>query len=291
MFKLLLQQRHAAIFLILAAIATLCAAQAVAPRLASDRLPADRLDGPPVAEVLILGTYHMGNPGRDLVNLKADDVLAPKRQTEMRELLDTLLRFRPTKIAVEASADDVTMAVKQYEDYLAGKYEIGRNEREQIGFRLAKELQHTKIYGIDIEGDFPFYPLQDYAKPHGRDKELESLMGQVEKMVREDNEYLLSHSILEMLVRINSDEAVRRSLAGYAMFAHFGEADDYAGGELLTQWYHRNVRIHTHLLQILAPGDRVLVIYGSGHLGLLRQNVQADPTLRLRRLSEFAAAK
>jgi len=32
----------------------------------------------------------------------------------------------------------------------------------------------------------------------------------------------------------------------------------------------------------------VLVIYGSGHLGLLRQAVQADPTLRLRTLEEFA---
>ena len=206
----------------------------------------------------------------------------------MRELLDTLLRFHPTKIALEASPDDLTMAVKQYEEYLAGKYELGRNEREQIGFRLAKELQHPRIYGIDIEGDFPFAPVQDYAKAHGRDKELESLMGQVEKMVREDNEYLLSHSILQMLVRINSDEAIHRNLAGYAMFAHYGEADDYAGGELLTQWYHRNVRIHTHLLQILEPGDRVLVIYGSGHLGLLRQNVLADPTLKLRTLEEFA---
>ena len=261
----------------------LCAAQSV-----PHRLPADHLDGPPAAEVLILGTYHMGNPGRDIVNLKADDVLAPKRQTDMRELLDTLAKFQPNKIALEASPDDETMTLKRYDDFLAGKYEIGRNEREQIGYRLAKELHHPKIYGIDIEGDFPYARVQDYAKAHGRDKELESLMGNVETMVREDNEYLLSHSILQMLVRINSDEAVRRSLAGYAMFAHFGEADDYAGGELLTQWYNRNVRIHTHLLQILEPGDRVLVIYGSGHLGLLRQDVQADPTLKLRTLSEFA---
>lgn len=285
MSNLPFQRRHIALLWVSAVITTLCAAQNPTPR-----LPADHLDGPPAAEVLILGTYHMGNPGRDIINMKADDVLAPKRQAEMRELLDALLRFRPTKIALEASPDDLSMTVKQYEDYLAGKYTLGRNEREQIGYRLAKELHHPKIYGIDIDGDFPFTPLQDYAKAHGRDKELASLMGQVEKMVREDNEYLLSHSILQMLDRINSDEAVRRNLAGYAMFAHFGEADDYAGGELLTQWYHRNVRIHTHLLQILEPGDRVLVVYGSGHLGLLRQNVLADPTLKLRTISEFATS-
>ena len=37
-----------------------------------------------------------------------------------------------------------------------------------------------------------------------------------------------------------------------------------------------------------APGERVLAIFGAGHLGWLPQNVTNDPTLRLRRLSEFA---
>jgi hypothetical protein len=33
--------------------------------------------------------------------------------------------------------------------------------------------------------------------------------------------------------------------------------------------------------------ERVLVIFGSGHLGWLRQAVASDPTLRLRKLAEF----
>jgi uncharacterized protein DUF5694 len=37
-----------------------------------------------------------------------------------------------------------------------------------------------------------------------------------------------------------------------------------------------------------SPGERILVIYGYGHLGWLRQIIAADPTLRLRRLEEFA---
>jgi hypothetical protein len=54
------------------------------------------------APVLFLGTYHMDNPGRDMMNLQVDDVLAPKRQREIAELVDDLARFRPTKILIEA---------------------------------------------------------------------------------------------------------------------------------------------------------------------------------------------
>jgi hypothetical protein len=261
-------------------------ARIVFGQVAPARLPADRLDGPPLAEILVLGTYHMGNPGRDIFNLKADDVLSPKRQAEIRELVDALLRFRPTKIALEA--DSGGPRIKQYQDYLAGKYELGRDERDQIGFRLGKELKLPKVYGIDADGDFPYPAVQDYAKAHGREKELESLMARVGKTVEEDNDFLASHTVLQMLLRTNSSDAVRRGLSGYALFAHFGEAFNYAGAELLTAWYERNMRIHTHLLSIIEPGDRVLVIYGSGHLGLLRQAVDADPTLKLRRLDEFA---
>ena len=37
------------------------------------------------AEVLVLGVYHMSNPGRDIFNVQADDVLVPKRQREIAE--------------------------------------------------------------------------------------------------------------------------------------------------------------------------------------------------------------
>lgn len=55
------------------------------------------------AKILILGTYHLDNPGRDSVNVRVDDVLAEKRQREIAFVLDRLANFKPTKIAIEAS--------------------------------------------------------------------------------------------------------------------------------------------------------------------------------------------
>jgi hypothetical protein len=36
-----------------------------------------------------------------------------------------------------------------------------------------------------------------------------------------------------------------------------------------------------------SPSERVLAIFGAGHLGWLRQDVANDPTLRLRKLAEL----
>src|SRR5688572_12447262 len=138
------------------------------------------------AEVLVLGVYHMANPGRDLFNTQADDVLTPKRQAEMRQLLEVLKRFRPTKIAVESSPWG--KRPQEYAAYVAGKHELTRNEIEQIGFRLAKELGHATIYPVDADGDFPYQRLVNYAKGSGRSKELEALMSETGAKVKAQNE-------------------------------------------------------------------------------------------------------
>jgi hypothetical protein len=39
-----------------------------------------------------------------------------------------------------------------------------------------------------------------------------------------------------------------------------------------------------------SPNERILVIYGAGHLGWLQQDVSNDSAVTLRKLSEFTAA-
>jgi hypothetical protein len=82
-------------------------------------------------EILVLGTYHMSNPGRDIYNMKADDVLSPKRQQEIAQLIEVLKRFHPTKIAIEADTGSQRVE-QQYSDYLAGKYTLSRDESSRI---------------------------------------------------------------------------------------------------------------------------------------------------------------
>lgn len=49
------------------------------------------------------------------------------------------------------------------------------------------------------------------------------------------------------------------------------------------------MRIYSNIAQLAdSPNQRVLVIFGAGHLGWLQHDFSSDPTIRLRKLSEFA---
>jgi hypothetical protein len=251
---------------------------------ASGQTPAET---PARAEVLVLGVYHMANPGRDVFNTKADDVLAPRRQAEMAQLIEVLKRFRPTKIAVEADvwSDRVP---KAYADYLAGKHELTRNETEQIGFRLARELGHKAVYPVDADGDYPYPRLVNYAKGSGRSNEFDAINSEFGAMVKAQNEYLASHTILETLLYMNADAKVARERGLYYRMARFGEPGDWAGADLVSDWFRRNMRIFGNVVRLVdSPDERVLVIYGAGHLDWLQHNFASDPNFRLRKLSEF----
>lgn len=241
---------------------------------------------PARAEIFVLGTYHMANPGRDLFNTQADDVLAPKRQAEIAQVIEVLKTFRPTKIAVEATAGDKRIA-ERYDAYLAGTHQLSRNEIEQLGYRLAKELGHKTVYAVDADGEFPFPRLAKYAKATGRQAELDAMMAEVGEMVKKQSAYLASHTILEALLQLNSDAKVAEDLGYYFREAELGEPWDWAGADLVSDWFHRNMRIYTNVMQITAPEDRVLVIYGSGHLGWLQYAFGNNPRVRLRRLGEL----
>jgi hypothetical protein len=239
------------------------------------------------AEVLVLGVYHMANPGHDIFNMEADDVLAPRRQAEIARLIEVLKRFHPTKIAIEADVGSQRVG-REYSDYLAGKYTLSRNEIDQIGFRLARELGHKAVWPVDADAEYPYQHLVNYAKASGRSKELDTLMAGWGSMVKEQGAYLASHTVLETLLYMNADDRVADDVGLYYRAGQLGEPYDWAGADWVSDWFKRNMRIYSNVVQLADPAnERVLVIFGAGHLGWLRHDFGSNPRLRLRRLAEF----
>ena len=137
---------------------------------------------PAKAHVLVLGTFHMGNPGRDVLNMHVDDMLAPKRQAEIEQFGAALEKFHPTKIAVEASATDLEFA-RKYSEYLAGNYSLKADEVDQIGLRMAKRLGHKQVYAVDVEGDFPFNAVQGFVQKHHQEQFLNNDIAEWQKQL------------------------------------------------------------------------------------------------------------
>lgn len=242
--------------------------------------------------IMILGSGHLANPGADTYNFRMDDVLAPKRQREIEQLVALLKPFRPTKIALEVDERFMAEIHANYQGYLESTYELKRGEGDQIGFRLAKQMGHQKLYGVDYwpEHD-PFFPddfdsdLTDadkFAKEHNQKHLLSSIEDyypdtDVEFHEEEDGRVWIVpvkyESLKDMYIRGNEPEGRRTEHQLYLRSARVGLGDQHPGANWLAhRWYARNLKIFVNLTRITeSTEDRILLIIGGGHVFLVQQ--------------------
>jgi hypothetical protein len=242
------------------------------------------LDRPPKPwpQVMILGTVHLDNPGLDVVKAKLDDVLAEKRQREIEAVVVSLAQFAPTKIAVECTPAAEKRINEDYRAYLAGAFELTRNEIHQIGFRLAKELGHSRLHGVDHKLDLDFDAALKYAAEHGQEAELAWFGSLMQKIERHFADLYARGTMAEILAAQNDDAQADDGVAAYQMMSRIGKDASYVGADVAADWYKRNLRIYTNIQRIVdAPSDRVLVVIGGGHRPLLRQLFVQTPGYEL----------
>ena len=114
--------------------------------------------GKHTAKAMVLGVFHFKDEGLDSYKPKFSfDILESKRQAELETLLEKIENYRPTKILVEwnrIKMDSLTNV--WYQEYLDDKTDLSdkSNEVFQIGFKLAKKLEHDKIYCTDAKAEW-----------------------------------------------------------------------------------------------------------------------------------------
>ncbi len=222
----------------------------------------------PPARVMVVGLFHLANPGRDLFNVQVDDVLSERRQAELARVVEGLARFEPTAVMVEWPQDTTD---QRYAAWRAGTLEPSRNEVVQLGFRLAGRMGLQRVHGIDADGEFPFEPVKAFADAHGQGARLEAALAQVGRDVQEINRRIAAGSIGSVLRYMNTPERALRNHGFYINLLRYGEGERQPGAALVSAWYARNLAICARLLQALPPGGRAVVFYGEGHAHLLRQ--------------------
>lgn len=229
---------------------------------------------------MVLGTYHFANPGLDVVKTEVADVLSPEKQAEIREVVEALARFRPTRIAVEAPPAAAPRLDSLYRAYRVGAHELSRNETQQLGFRLAARFDHPRVYPIDHPGEFPFSAVMEYAQTH--DPALvQGIQGAIADITAAENRRQRDLSIGQNLRVRNEPKKLAEDHGFYLRIPRVGAGDTYVGADLVSKWYERNIHIFSNLQRIAGPGDRILVIIGSGHSPILRELITYAPGMVL----------
>jgi len=220
------------------------------------------------AKVLVLGTYHMANPGLDYVKAKIRATLSVERQSEVQLLMSRLLRYEPTQIAVEVLPG--SRMNERYASYREGRISLSADEVEQIGFRLGKMLGHSRLYAVDHPGDMDFEGLKAFAEEHRELWFLEKLE-RVRKDIAEKTEEIdRRFTVAQLLAIHNSTESLAFSHSIYIDMLRLSSEDSYPGVDVVAGWYRRNMAIYANIRRMIgSPQDRVLVIIGAGHAKLL----------------------
>jgi hypothetical protein len=236
----------------------------------SDFYPAQK------TKVLVVGTFHFNFPGLDEVKTADEnkiDVLKEPKKSELEELVAYIKKFKPTKIAIEARPSWNTM--QKFEEYKQGQHRNNRDERYQLGMRIATDLGLDSIYGIDatdLRSDLyqkDSVYLRELLEKGNREME-DPYWDYAEAYFDYRDKKMKEVRLLDFIKAMNTREGHNFNFGLY-LTGSIATGDGQGADHLSIWWYNRNVRIFSKLINITqSPDERILVIFGNGHAAILR---------------------
>lgn len=248
-------------------------------------------------EVLTLGSFHFDFPNLDLIKTGTDDkidVLDPKYQKEIDEIVRRIEKFKPTMIVIERETSEQVKYDSLYNQYLIGKYRLRRSEEEQIGFRIAKLMKLKTLYCVDSWGrDYEVLNKVLEAKDSLGYKQFMTYFNKSADTLKHyfPKPIFKTKGIRAELIRQNENNKVKIDLGTYliGIFKYETKENDMFGPDFVTGWwFNRNLRIFRNIQKINAkPTARILVIYGAGHLNLLNLFFDSSPEYKLNKVNDY----
>lgn len=249
-------------------------------------------------KVLLVGTFHFEYYDLDAHVTDKDkrvNVKEPKRQKEMEELVEYIARFKPTAIAVEAGPNTGWL-MKRYRKYQRTD-SLRADEMEQLGFRLMKRFNIDTIHGVDagtLLGDLwdapdsaVLHPLLDSIYADWDFTSDDVVSQRYKAYYNASDAYCADHTLLQSFRFMNADKTLDRDFGAY--LAGDFKLGEYRGADgLAMHWYARNLRIFRNIQELhLKPDDRLLVIYGAGHMGILKHLFECSVEFDLEKFGDL----
>ncbi len=171
----------------------------------------------------------------------------------------------------------------KYRDYTSGKKSLERDEIQQIAFRLMDRFQLDTVYSIDAAS---------IAEDLSENKDSAIIIPYIDSIFKDytfqsNNNYKKWYdyvttlptevTLLEYFKYQNSDEVLQRGYGAY-LVGDFKLREFDGADALAIYWYDRNLRIFRNIQKITnSPEDRILVLFGSGHISILDQLLSCSP--------------
>lgn len=198
----------------------------------------------------------------------ASDVFSPKKQAEIAHLVRCLQAYALDMVMVEVEPKEQVRIDSLFTLYSTNKLSLqhvpgGRSETFQVGFALAKQLKHQRVYCVDhyeatsqsllVEGD----NIADFKRGL---QQLQTLARPLKKQVQQD-----SLSIYQYIRQLNQPQMIKLThhlfynLPASVTNGDFSKTATntvdvsridrrYIGAEFISLFYNRNLKIYTNAL-------------------------------------------
>lgn len=228
---------------------------------------------PDKTKVMTLGVFHFAYPNLDVYKTGKKDqisVLEEPYQSEIIAISKAIEEYNPTIIAVEQTPDKQQKVDSALIFYLSGKMTLGKSEIDQIGMRLARALNLNKLYCVDDFGRH-YDNILAIFNDSVRSSKFEDYFYKSRDTTRVRSGRITS--VIDELCKMNNPDIIKKDLAVYLSnpFKYEEQPGDFTGVDFETgRWFNRNLRIFRNIQRIPHnSGDRILVIFGAGHMNLL----------------------
>lgn len=232
------------------------------------------------AKVILLGTFHFSNPGKDVVKNRVINVLEPESQKYLVELAKRISKFKPTAVLLEYNPKSEKKVNTQYAKYKESQYKLKANEIDQLGFRVAKLSGLERVFSFDERNiGWNGTKLYDQFKREPKIKEL--FDKKIKEMSEKENRLHLKNSLQDILKHLNREDVDQQNKGLYIMTNVAGVDQNFAGADASASWWHRNFRMLARIQKHTKSGERILVIGGQGHTAVIKDLIKLDPTIEV----------
>jgi len=174
----------------------------------------------------------------------------------------------------------------------------GRSERYQLGYKLAQTLGLKDLSAADFYDYTPQWALDSGNNIERYQAALSDLQGNVRPIamsVQQDELSLYDYlTLMNQPETISFTHRILFNTPAYVMQGDFSEDfkediemdninTDYIGAEFIGLFYQRNLNIYSNILnaQLESGAQRVLVIFGQLHIGVLQELFANNPNYEI----------